>query len=990
MKTRYLFLLVSALIIASVNIFAENASYIVPSMVESVKQTSLLLNGTWQFKYSDDSKWSVIEVPGEAVMQGYGIEHDKPFWYKKTFTLPSDYKGKRTILRFDGVYSYARLSVNGKFVRDHHGGFTRWETDVTEFVRPGGKNEIVLEVTDRIDEISYASGYAHHPVGGILRDVTIFALPQAHLYDFRIETLLDTLYKDAVLQLKYLAEAADGTEIEYTLTDPDGKKVVLSENKYSVSSSTGDIINKIPVNNPKKWDAEHPYLYTLAVALKKDGKELYNFTRKIGFRDIKIVRDRMLVNGMPVKLRGACRHDIHPMLGRMTTAEYDSLDVIMFKKSNMNFVRTSHYPPSEKFVEYCDKYGVYVECETAVCFVQTHRQKNYLPATTQDNPDFKDRYMSQYQEMVKSYYSHPSIILWSIGNESAYGQNFQQCWDWSKSYDLTRPCIFSYPGPTINDNRIYDILSMHYQDVYGNLTQGGITTNSFQVRGLPTLFDEWAHPACYTYQTLQDDPNIREFWGKSIDMMWNGIFPTSGGLGGAIWGYVDETFMIPKPKMGKPFWIEFAKRDKPEAFLGDCVGYGEWGIVDVWRREKPEFWATKKAYSPVRILSEKIKNFTTGERLIVPVHNRFDHTNLNEIKIIYTYKGQEKAINGFSLEPHKKGALIIPGEAWENGEKLTFKIMTKDDEIIDISNITLGEEKIIYPSGTHRGDLSVEDTDDKLVVIGGGFEIPFNKKTGLIENAVSKGKVVIEKGPFINIDVNLNQLSGNESRQRSGKYISFDADWNIKNLTWKKNNDKVQVQLSGYLKEVLVEMTIFISPDGQMDIDYLTSGQPNGYIREFGVKFYMPDSFDYLKWKRDGYWSYYQDDAFAGNVGETSLYSSKQVAYGKKPVTNWSLDTRNFFYWSDAGADVREPLTQKAKGMKENIRFYTLSSAKSSDNSLSVISNDASVSCRTSKRSDEQLILYISNQWDYPEIAWGNFCKNLEAVPGYGKITVVL
>jgi len=990
MNTQKFSLLIMALVLATSNIFAENETYIIPSKVENVKQSSLLLNGTWQFKFSPDSKWTSIEVPGEAVMQGYGIEHDKPFWYKKVFTLPSDFKGKRTILRFDGVYSYARLTVNGKYVRDHHGGFTRWETDVTEFVKPGGKNEILLEVTDRIDEISYASGYAHHPVGGILRDVTVFTLPQTHLYDFRVETQLDTLYKDAVLQLSYLAEAAVGTEVEYTLTDTDGKNVVLRENKFALGSNTGDIINKIAVNNPKKWDAEHPNLYTLVVSLKKDGKELYNFTRKIGFRDVKIVGDRMLVNGMPVKLRGACRHDIHPTLGRMTTAEFDSLDVIMFKKSNMNFVRTSHYPPSEKFIEYCDKFGVYIESETAVCFVGTHRQKNYIPGSSNDNPDFKERYISQYKEMVKSFYSNPSVLFWSIGNESDYGANFQQCWDWSKSYDTTRPVIFSYPGSINNDNKIYDILSMHYQDVTGYLTQYGITVNRFQTRGIPTLFDEWAHPACYTYKTLQDDPNIREFWGKSIDMMWSGIFPASGGLGGAIWGYVDETFMIPKPKAGTSFWKEFAKRDKPEDFLGDCVGYGEWGIVDVWRREKPEFWATKKAYSPVRLLIEEIKDFTSGERLIVPVHNRFDHTNLNEIKIIYTYKGQEKTITGFSLEPHKKGALIIPGEVWENGEKIIFKILSKDNELIDISNITLGNEKITYPSGIHNGNLTVEETADKFVVKGGDFEIPFSKKSGLIENAVSKGKVIIEKGPFINIDVNLNQLSGAEVRRSGGKYISSDADWNMKNLTWKKNGNQIQVLLTGYFKEVLVEITMFISPDGQMDIDYLTSGQPNGYIREFGVKFYMPASIDYLKWKRDGYWNYYPDDAFAGNVGETSLYSSKQVAYGKKPVTDWSLDTRNYFYWADAGADVNEPLTQKAKGMKENIRYYTLSSVKSPDNALSVISKDASISCRTNKRSDEQLILYISNQWDYPEIAWGNFCKNLEAVPGFGKITIIL
>ena len=134
-------------------------------------------------------------------MQGYAIEHDKPFTYRKSFIVPTDFADKHTILRFDGVYSYARLFVNGTFVREHHGGFTRWETDVTPFIRVGKKNEVQLEVTDRIDDISYASRYAYNPIGGVLRDVTLFALPTTCLYNFYAETHLDATYKDAVLKL---------------------------------------------------------------------------------------------------------------------------------------------------------------------------------------------------------------------------------------------------------------------------------------------------------------------------------------------------------------------------------------------------------------------------------------------------------------------------------------------------------------------------------------------------------------------------------------------------------------------------------------------------------------------------------------------------------------------------------------------------------------------------------------------------------------------
>ena len=773
------FLLSGTKAFAQIERLPDEASYPVLQELAGVETPAVLLSGTWQFQYSPDSKWDKIQVPGEPAMQGYAIEHDKPFTYRKSFTVPADYAGKHTILRFDGVYSHARLFVNGTFVREHHGGFTRWETDVTPFVRPGKKNEIRLEVTDRLDDISYASGYAHHPIGGILRDVTLFALPETCLYDFYAETHLDAAYEDAVLKIGYSSPVAGGAEVAYTLTEPSGRRYPLVQSRFPLKE--GGNMNEQPVKNPLKWDAEHPNLYTLTITLSKDGKEIGRFDRRIGFRDVKIEKDRMLVNGMPVKLRGACRHDIHPTLGRTTTAELDSLDVILFKRSNMNFVRTSHYPPTERFLEYCDRYGIYVESETAVCFVDTYRQKNYAPGKTQDSAEFTPRYLSQCREMVKSFRSHPSILFWSIGNESVYGTNFQQCWDWVKATDKTRPVIFSYPGSVGEKKPVYDILSMHYQDVNGNLNQWNRSTHGFQGEGIPALFDEWAHPACYTYATLQEDPNIREFWGHSIERMWSGLFDAPGGLGGAIWGYVDETFMLPEPKVGTAFWKEFARTAKPEDYQGKCVGYGEWGIVDVWRREKPEFWATKKAYSPVRLMTTEVASFLSGQRLLLPLYNRFDHTDLDEIKIRYTYKGVEKELPAPSIAPHQKGLLVIPAEAWEEGELLSICFYTATGELLDAEQVSLGSDYHVRLADSEaspvNGVLQVEETAGMMTIKGDGFEIPFSKETGLISNATSKGQVIIEKGPFLHLDINLNHLTGAEVRKSARKFLTSDSDW---------------------------------------------------------------------------------------------------------------------------------------------------------------------------------------------------------------------
>ena len=983
------FLLSGTKAFAQVERLPDEASYPVLQELAGVETPAVLLSGTWQFRYSPDSKWDKIQVPGEPAMQGYAIEHDKPFTYRKSFTVPADYAGKHTILRFDGVYSYARLFVNDTFVREHHGGFTRWDTDVTPFVRPGKKNEIRLEVTDRLDDISYASGYAHHPIGGILRDVTLFALPETCLYDFYAETHLDAAYEDAVLKIGYSSPVIGGAEVAYTLADPSGRRYPLAQSRFPLKE--GGNMNELPVKNPLKWDAEHPNLYTLTVTLSKDGKEIGRFDRRIGFRDVKIEKDRMLVNGMPVKLRGACRHDIHPTLGRTTTAELDSLDVILFKRSNMNFVRTSHYPPTERFLEYCDRYGIYVESETAVCFVDTYRQKNYAPGKTQDSAEFTPRYLSQCREMVKSFRSHPSILFWSIGNESVYGTNFQQCWDWVKATDKTRPVIFSYPGSVGEKEPVYDILSMHYQDVNGNLNQWNRSTHGFQGEGIPALFDEWAHPACYTYATLQEDPNIREFWGHSIERMWSGLFDAPGGLGGAIWGYVDETFMLPEPKVGTAFWKEFARTAKPEDYQGKCVGYGEWGIVDVWRREKPEFWATKKAYSPVRLMTTEVASFLSGQRLLLPLYNCFDHTDLDEIKIRYTYKGVEKELPAPSIAPHQKGLLVIPAEAWEEGELLSICFYTATGELLDAEQVSLGSDYHVRLADSEaspvNGVLLVEETAGMMTIKGDGFEIPFSKETGLICNATSKGQVIIEKGPFLHLDINLNHLTGAEVRKSARKFLTSDSDWKKQSLTYTRKEGAVEVALSGFYQDVQTDILIRISPAGEMNVSYVVAGQPNGYLRETGLSFYLPERLDYLQWERKGMWSCYPEGAFAGNTGETSLYNPKQVRYGENPAQPWLADTHNYYYWADAGTNCDRPLTQMAKGMKENIYRYTLS-ATGGGAGLTVCSSDASLACRTSKRGDGQLMLYINNRWDYPEIAWGNYCKTLEVVPCYGEMKI--
>ncbi|WP_411973922.1 glycoside hydrolase family 2 TIM barrel-domain containing protein [Sphingobacterium sp. Lzh-3] len=966
---------------------AQPAAYQLPAKVTGLKAPVQSLNGQWNFKFDRSSAWENIQVPGEAVMQGYGIQHDNSFFYSRKFLVPSQYKGKKTIIRFDGVYSFAKLSINGKAVTSHHGGFTRWEVDITPFVIFGKQNEIELEVQDQLDDISYASGYAHHPIGGILRDVTLFATAAHPVTDFNLETAFDASYTDAQLKLDFGGFVAKGATIKYTLTDPNGKSIVLDNPEKPIVAGANSHVFRVAA--PLKWDAEHPNLYRLDVEVKEQGSSTYAFHKSVGFREVKVVKDQLMVNGKPVKLRGANRHDMHPTLGRSASAYYDSLDVQLFKEANINFIRTSHYPPTERFVEYCNKYGIYVEVETAICFVDTYRQKNYAPGASQNDPKKTDQYLSQSLEMVNTFKSHPAVLFWSIGNESIYGDNFKRSHDLVKQMDPTRPIIWSYPGSQTTEPKIYEILSMHYQDVYGNLTQYGKTTRNFEGHGIPALFDEWAHPACYTYKTLQDDPNIREFWGISMDMMWSGLFPKQGGLGGAIWGYVDEVFMIPQQlKKGTAFWKEFAHTAKPEDFQGQAVGYGEWGIVDVWRRKKPEFWSTKKAQSPVLVTlkGKIIPDFASFQPLTIPVYNRFDHTSLQEIKLQYTYAGKTYTLGLPDIAPHQKGYIQLPGLAWQQGEQLALHFVDSNGMLLDSYRYFLGEHQVKMPESTQNGGLQLVEESNRYLIRGRNFTFPISKTTGLIENALIDGKVLIQKGPFLNMDINLNHLTGAEVRKSASKYLLDDKNWQLNKLDVRIKDNLALVSIMGKNGSLSIQFDLTIDGKGEMKTLYHTQGEPNGYLREIGLKYYLSNALDRITWSRNGYWNDYPQESFAGNEGTASLSSMDKTLYGQEPTQPWYMDTHNYYYWADKGARSQHPLTQRAKGMKENIYYYALGSG--AKNLMQVVSPQADNACRMDRLENEQLVLYINNKWDYPEIAWGNYCKTLEASPCQGSITL--
>ncbi|MEN8247750.1 MAG: glycoside hydrolase family 2 TIM barrel-domain containing protein [Bacteroidota bacterium] len=959
--------------------------------VEGISNPVIDLSGTWKINTNPTSdfwkqdapvhKWKDVLVPGELMMQGFAIKHDQPFVYKKEVDIPSDYENKSVILQFDGVYSYARVWVNGNFVRDHSGGFTRWDCDITPFVKAGKTAMLTVEVTDKADEISYASGYAKHPIGGILRGVRLMALPVNYPTDITIITDLDEDYQHATLMISgKTIKQSEKANITLELLDVDDKKVELENNTILLNSRPSfQIVNHI--SNPLKWDAEHPNLYKLKVSYHEDDQLVWHKVYKVGFRKIYVKGNRLLVNGKEVKLKGANRHDVHPMLGRVSVPVYELMDVLLAKEANMNFIRTSHYPPTDNFLSLCDEYGIYVEDETAVCFVGSHRTKEYRPGSTENNPDYNEKYMSQLKEMVTNHKNHPSVIIWSIGNENSFGNNFKESYDWAKETDNTRPVIFSYPGHVPDSVQVFDVLSMHYPGLSGTMNQIGKKTEAFGYKQMPVIFDEWAHVACYNNFTVKEDPNVRDFWGMSLDSMWQKTFEADGGLGGAIWGMIDETFMLPDTLPGfNEWWGIIDDHVIPAEYTGNNIGYGEWGIIDIWRRKKPEFWNTKKAYSPVKILKTKFDSFSTDEPVLIPVYNRFDHTNINELTIKKVYKGVETQVPPPDIEPHAKGTLSIIMQEWDPSETVSVEFYNKENQLIDKYMLRIPGNHIMTDSKS-KEPVRIEEDEKRLVVqCENETSVILDKETGLINEIRSPAGKFSVSGPTLNL-----RTKGKPVMYSYHTINEYDKNWQMKEFYYEESDNSVAVTIKGeYEKLSSVSFKIKISSNGEIEVAYQIENMPQEYIRELGIKFELENKIDSIGWERNPYWSYYPDDHLSARKGTTRLYAQEQKIYRADPQKSWNEDSKSFYYDGIENEVLQGQLTNKARATKENIYNYELY-----DGGLPIISvvGNGDISCRIAKHNNK-IKLFANNEMDYVDLSWGNYQRNILFEGSYSNAVV--
>lgn len=916
-----------------------------PATTAGVKEAVTTMAGTWEINLeNDNNSWKAIAVPGEAAMQGITVQHDKPFTYRRSISIPKEAAGKAISLRFNGVYSHARVWVDGHFLREHFGGFTAWECDLTPYVTAGKTVQLTVEVTDRTDDISFASGYAHHPIGGILRDVQLVIRPTIHLSKLYSCTKLSADFRTAELSLEMgVNKPAANTAISWTLTAPDGTK--SASQKINVKAAATNISGNIKLPQVKTWTAETPDLYLLTVTLYENGVPAETIRQHIGFREITIKdKNQLLVNGRPVKLRGACHHDMHPLLGRSTNRAQDSLDVVLAKEANLNFIRTSHYPPTMDFLEFCDRYGIYVQEETAICFVGQDRGGDYNKySSTENDTAFTSRYLGQLSEMIDRDRNHAAIIMWSVGNESSYGSNFQQEYDFVKRIDPSRPVSWSWPSTALKaGKRCFDIAVGHYPVYDGNGSDMGGIDQHMMHPDYPLLSDEWAHVACYNTGLLKYDPNTKDFWGRSMDTTWLNRFDVPGNAGGAIWGMIDETFHLP----------------------GKVTGYGPWGIVDVWRRKKAEFWNTKKAYSPIRIGTTAFAAANAGDILQIPVRNRFDHLPLSEVVCLVSSSGKKIPLKLPAIAPHETG--IIPFSTKNlKGQSALLQFYTTHGQLIDEEKITWGQQPSMTLPPETGNWTEAPAPDDRKIITNGRLSVKTGKREGTPDSTFLGNVPIVTGMPdiVINSPVNWNAFKNTE-----GKF-SGATDITQANVT--SNSNSRTYHLLGMNGKYPVKMDITMYASGLVEVAYEADSIPL-HTWEIGIKVPLSAAMDHITWKRKGYWSTYPEGHLSAIEGSAAKNSGAVYHYRQQPSSTIAEDMTDYYLaGTTAEAKAYTGASESYRAKKENIREYIVS-CKNLPGSVKVVS-DGTQAAKMQIDGDGKQWLIIADKWNYWSLAWGNY-----------------
>jgi beta-galactosidase len=915
------------------------------------------LNGQWKFNWAknpdnrikdfyktdfDDSNWHEITVPSNWEIEGFGtpiytnirypfeiedlkapVEDNPVGSYRRSFLVDEDWDGRTIYLGFDGVASAFYVWINGEYVGYSQGNRVLAEFDATEFLRPG-TNEIAVEVYKWSDG-SFLEDQDFWRLGGIFREVYLWATPKTHLRDFKIISTLESDYKDGVFGFEgeFVSHAESDIEtvsVDLELLDQNGNRVFTTEAQVDVSSASQIFsIDPVTISEVQSWTAETPYLYDLYITVKSGRDVLAVIPKKVGFRTVEIKEGRLLVNGVAVKLRGVNRHEHHPVTGQSVTREDMIKDIKLMKQHNVNAVRTSHYPNQPLWYDLMDEYGFYVIDEGNI---ETHEFGTNLQNELANNPDWKQAHIDRVARMIYRDRNHPSIIMWSLGNESGDGPNMTAVYEYVQKADPSRP--YHYEGTTMYGGLFNaDIGSFMYA------TPERVARFINEKPEVPLILCE------YTHAMGNSNGHLAAYWDQ--------IYADNNFQGAFVWDWMDQGLYeeIPaafKHNSDSDTFIAYGGYYEDEYGIQNDGNFNMNGVVAADMTPRPGLKALKYYHQYVKVEAENLEN---GNVIIT---NRYDFATLGD-KLRGRWELLENGklidtgwINDLDIKPYEQKSYTIPyrRNTFSKGSDYHLNIIfeTKDETYFAPEGYELAWEQFKLPFSSFDG-LDQPTTEGLLhsglnanhfAVAGENFHVVFDKIFGRMESYHINGEQVILAGPRPDFwravtDNDRAVLRSGDNRNMMiwrGAHHGIVRSFLVNGERVNPNNynrvdpvQQVTVAIETELPVVnaTLSTTYVIHPNGIIDVtNVYTPNEGNNPFRlmpRFGNQLELSAGFDAMQWYGRGPNPTYVDQ----NVERVGIYKStvseEWVEYSKPQENGNKVDVRWIEFTNDTGIGVR-------------------------------------------------------------------------------------
>lgn len=912
------------------------------------------LNGRWKFNYApdpgsrpkdfyradfNDARWATIPVPSNWEMQGFGIpiysnsaypfsydrnnprapQEDNPVGsYRTSFTVPGAWSGRQVYIHFDGVDSAFYLWLNGEKVGYSEDSRTPAEFNVTRYLKPGA-NVLAVEVY-RWSDGSYLEDQDMFRMSGIFRDVFLWSTALQHIRDFEIQTDLDANYRDATLKVKALiqnaASSATAASLTVDLADAAGKPVLPPQVRSVQLTPAGEIPVEIsmPVANPAKWSAERPDLYALRLTLQDASQRVLEVIPvNVGFRKIEIKGGKILVNGRPVLFKGVNRHEHSPDTGHYVDRKWMIKDIEVMKQHNVNAVRTSHYPNDPEWYELCDRYGLYLIDEANI---EAHAYGTNDKNRLSNDPDWAGAYLDRIERMLERDKNHPSVVIWSMGNEAGDGPNFTACYQWLKKRDGSRPV--HYEGSSSRGGANSDINSYMYPP------PARMAERAKARPDMPLLLCEYSHAMG------NSSGGLKEYWDL--------FYQDTNARGAFVWDWVDQGIRQPVP-------AEYRNSSDRKTFFA----YGGWwedrvgvrndanfcqnGLVGADRTPHPGLKAIKYVYrylhaSPVDVAAGKFK-----------VRSWFDFINAkDQAEGIWEVTANGRPVTSgklpeLDLAPgqEKEFAVPLPGLKAEAGVEywLNLSFVTRADTLWAKKGHEVSWEQFKIPvaagaaamaDAAQLPPLRMTRSSNLVIISGKEFAFIFDQLAGTISSYSYRGIKLLERGPvpdfwraWTDNDFGAWKSVGNAARKDPTLDIiawrNAGPSWSVKDVQSRMvNPGTAQIVVQADLPLVAARYTMTYTVMGNGDVVVEGSYQPGtqklAMMPRFGMDLIVSPGFEKMTWYGRGPAETYVDRQFE-RVGEySSTVTREWVDYARTQGNGNKTDVRWVALTNDKGVGL--------------------------------------------------------------------------------------